>query len=41
VDAGPPVSVTYHLTEAGCRLVPVLDQLGDWARDNLPRPEGH
>ncbi|TPW77989.1 winged helix-turn-helix transcriptional regulator [Schumannella soli] len=41
VDAGPPVSVTYRLTEAGCRLVPVLDQLGDWARDNLPRPEGH
>jgi len=35
VDAGPPVSVSYELTEAGRHLLPVLDQLGDWARENL------
>jgi len=35
VDAGPPVSVSYELTDAGRRLLPVLDQLGVWARENL------
>lgn len=35
VDAGPPVSVSYELTPAGRRLLPLLDQLGAWARENL------
>ncbi|MFS0794454.1 winged helix-turn-helix transcriptional regulator [Microbacterium sp. 1P10AE] len=35
VEAGPPVSVSYELTDAGRRLLPVLDQLGAWARENL------
>jgi len=37
VDAGPPVAVTYALTEAGCRLVPILAELGAWADGNLAR----
>ncbi|SEO99648.1 winged helix-turn-helix transcriptional regulator [Trujillonella endophytica] len=36
VEAGPPVAVTYELTEAGGALMPVLDQLAAWARTNLP-----
>jgi len=36
VDAGPPVSVTYRLTDAGLALLPSLTALGDWARQNLP-----
>ncbi len=35
VDAGPPVAVTYALTDAGARLVPILTQLGTWAEANL------
>ena len=35
VEAGPPVSVTYALTASGERLLPVLQQLGEWASDNL------
>ena len=37
VDAGPPVTVSYALTEAGCRLMPILSQLGQWADGNLVR----
>ncbi|WP_373414903.1 winged helix-turn-helix transcriptional regulator [Rhodococcus sp. NCIMB 12038] len=35
VCEGPPVSVTYQLTEAGQSLMPVLDELADWARTHL------
>jgi DNA-binding HxlR family transcriptional regulator len=35
VDPGPPVAVSYELTDAGRRVLPVLDQLGAWARENL------
>ena len=35
VEPGPPVSVSYQLTDAGRQLLPVLDQLGAWARENL------
>lgn len=35
VDPGPPVTVAYTLTEQGERLLPILDKLGEWARDNL------
>jgi DNA-binding HxlR family transcriptional regulator len=40
VDAGPPVSVSYRLTDAGVSLVPVLAQLGQWAQANLA-PAAH
>ena len=36
VDEGPPVAVSYQLTEAGRSLKPVLEQLTDWARVSLP-----
>lgn len=35
VDPGPPVAVTYELTPGGEQLVPVLQQLGQWAEANL------
>lgn len=36
VDDGPPVAVSYQLTEAGNRLQPVLAELALWASENLP-----
>jgi DNA-binding HxlR family transcriptional regulator len=36
VDAGPPVSVSYSLTEAGVALLPALEQIGRWADQYLP-----
>jgi DNA-binding HxlR family transcriptional regulator len=30
------VTVTYELTERGRALMPALDQITQWARDNLP-----
>jgi DNA-binding HxlR family transcriptional regulator len=36
VRDGPPVTVTYELTERGRALMPALDQIAEWARDNLP-----
>lgn len=38
VDAGPPVTVNYALSESGSALVPVLHQLGSWAREFLSSP---
>ncbi|WP_349897652.1 winged helix-turn-helix transcriptional regulator [Parafrigoribacterium soli] len=38
VDAGPPVSVAYALTEAGRGLMPALTEITSWARINY-RPE--
>ena len=35
VDAGPPVAVTYRLTEASLALAPALGALSAWAADNL------
>jgi DNA-binding HxlR family transcriptional regulator len=35
VSAGPPVAVSYTLTDSGERLLPILDQLGRWAAGNL------
>lgn len=37
VDAGPPVTVSYALTESGEGLLPILDDLGTWASANLER----
>uniref|UniRef100_UPI0034DEA410 winged helix-turn-helix transcriptional regulator n=1 Tax=Modestobacter roseus TaxID=1181884 RepID=UPI0034DEA410 len=39
VDEGPPVAVSYQLTEAGTALRPVLEQLTTWARESLPERE--
>ena len=36
VDDGPPLAVSYQLTEAGSSLKPVLEQLAAWARESLP-----
>jgi DNA-binding HxlR family transcriptional regulator len=36
VRDGPPVTVTYQLAERGRALMPALDQIARWARDNLP-----
>lgn len=40
VDPGPPVAVTYALTEPGEQLLPVLQQLGRWASENLALGRG-
>lgn len=39
VDAGPPVSVSYGLTDCGRALMPALDQISQWARQHLPGDE--
>jgi DNA-binding HxlR family transcriptional regulator len=36
VDAGPPVSVTYGLTDAGRAMLPALEALTTWSQENLP-----
>lgn len=36
VHEGPPLSVAYELTESGRALMPALDALTAWARENLP-----
>lgn len=41
VQPGPPVSVTYELTPAGQKLVPILEQIGQWAFDNLTKASLH
>lgn len=41
VDPGPPVAVAYALTPQGERLMPVLEQLGQWARENLVLTANH
>ena len=34
VEAGPPVAVTYRLTDAGLALLPALGLLAAWADEN-------
>jgi DNA-binding HxlR family transcriptional regulator len=36
VVEGPPLAVTYELTDRGRALMPALEQIAFWARDNLP-----
>ena len=36
VDEGPPLRVSYRLTEAGAALEPALKELAMWARTHLP-----
>ncbi|MFE3292492.1 winged helix-turn-helix transcriptional regulator [Rhodococcus sp. NPDC059234] len=35
VDEGPPITVVYSATEASKALIPALDAIASWARDNL------
>lgn len=35
VSKGPPISVSYQLTDAGMEIVPIIESLGDWAMRNL------
>jgi DNA-binding HxlR family transcriptional regulator len=37
VTQGPPLSVTYALTDAGRALLPALEQITRWAERHLPR----
>ena len=39
VAEGPPVTVTYELTERGQALMPALEQVALWAREHLPDDE--
>ena len=39
VDDGPPISVTYELTDAGRALLPALEQISRWAETHLPPPD--
>jgi DNA-binding HxlR family transcriptional regulator len=39
VDAGPPVSVSYALTDCGKALMPALEQISHWAQEHLPTGE--
>jgi DNA-binding HxlR family transcriptional regulator len=36
VTEGPPLSVSYELTEAGRALLPALEQISRWAEEHLP-----
>jgi DNA-binding HxlR family transcriptional regulator len=36
VTEGPPLAVSYALTERGRSLMPALDQIARWAQENLP-----
>lgn len=40
VREGPPVGVSYELTERGAALLPALDALARWAHENLPDQPG-
>lgn len=40
VREGPPVGVSYELTERGGALLPALDALARWAHENLPDQPG-
>ncbi|MFD4607205.1 MULTISPECIES: winged helix-turn-helix transcriptional regulator [unclassified Streptomyces] len=36
VEEGPPLRVSYRLTESGAALEPALLELGKWAEEHLP-----
>ncbi|MCW2757721.1 MAG: HxlR family transcriptional regulator [Nocardioidaceae bacterium] len=38
VVEGPPVAVAYELTDAGTAMMPALEALTTWARENWERP---
>jgi DNA-binding HxlR family transcriptional regulator len=35
VEEGPPISVSYALTDRGCALMPALEQIARWANEHL------
>jgi DNA-binding HxlR family transcriptional regulator len=39
VDEGPPISVSYALTDRGNALIPALEQIGLWAVEHLSADE--
>jgi DNA-binding HxlR family transcriptional regulator len=39
VDEGPPVAVSYTLTERGRALIPALAQISLWAQEHLAQDE--
>ncbi|GGI95274.1 winged helix-turn-helix transcriptional regulator [Streptomyces brasiliensis] len=39
VDEGPPLRVSYRLTETGAALEPALKELGEWAKKHLPESD--
>jgi DNA-binding HxlR family transcriptional regulator len=39
VDAGPPVAVSYALTDRGLALMPALGEIARWAAEHLPGAE--
>jgi DNA-binding HxlR family transcriptional regulator len=39
VDEGPPLAVSYALTERGRALMPALEQIALWAQEHLPDDE--
>ncbi|MGW3291845.1 winged helix-turn-helix transcriptional regulator [Streptomyces sp. NPDC001002] len=40
VGDGPPLRVSYQLTESGAALEPALKALAEWAKTHLPEPNG-
>jgi DNA-binding HxlR family transcriptional regulator len=36
VEAGPPLAVSYALTERGQALMPALAQISRWAQEHMP-----
>ncbi len=39
VDEGPPLAVSYALTDRGTALVPALEQISLWAQEHLVQDE--
>jgi DNA-binding HxlR family transcriptional regulator len=39
VQEGPPIAVSYQLTERGQALMPALEQISRWAAEHLPGDE--
>jgi DNA-binding HxlR family transcriptional regulator len=40
VDEGPPISVSYELSDAGRALLPALEQITRWSEEHLPIDQG-
>jgi DNA-binding HxlR family transcriptional regulator len=41
VDPGPPVAVTYQLSDTGTALIPAMHALSAWAAENFPGDGDH
>ena len=41
VVPGPPVSVSYELSDTGKALIPAMHALSTWASENFPRATDH